>query len=585
MASFYPTTNDCQVVKVTSWTGSGTSKRVSAYDVISGLNAQKYYFPIINEEDITPVFGAWNATYAQYADSVVVAKTAKDSATQKYYIYDTEAYPGKLDSVKNIFGSSSLYHAILMGNGSSAGEAASVMELIQQFLFTNFGCPIESSYTTLDAGTSRYFMDVTTHIGYETGGNLKTSGSGHWYQWNLPIAVISGSTTRICNLRMNGSPDTNNLVYFTIRRENSWDAYPAITYDPYTPPSSGNPYPNIPDSAPGGGNGPGIGGSDSNPVPPLPSISAVGTGMCRLYNPTVSQLIDLGAWLWGSGLDLTQLKKIFQDPMDIILGCSIFPVAMPGNTTEHIMFGNLDSEVSAKVVSSQYTTRDLGTIQIPETYNSYLDYSPYTKIQLYLPYIGMKQLNTDEVMGKTLGVVYSIDLLSGACVAHVYVESQLMYEFGGTCNTQIPLTARDYTATVQSLVGIVAGAAVAGFAVATLPESVPLAAGATGAVGAFIGNSVKNTVSAKPTVEHASAIGGSTGIMASQHAYVIMEVPNLCHPPNQEHFTGYPGFIYGKVSDFQGYTKFINFEFINIHATEPELQELQDWFMNKGVRI
>lgn len=346
-----------------------------------------------------------------------------------------------------------------------------------------------------------------------------------------------------------------------------------------------NPYPNIPDSESGGGDGPGIGSSDVNPVPPVPSISAVGSGMCRLYNPTVSQLIDLGAWLWGNGLDLTQLKKIFTDPMDIILGCSIFPVAMPGETTEHIMFGNLDSEVSAKVVSSQYTTRDLGTIEIPETYNSYLDYSPYTKIQLYLPYIGMKQLNTDEVMGKTLGVVYSIDLLSGACVAHVYVESQLMYEFGGTCNTQIPLTARDYTATVQSLLGIVGGAITAGVAAFALPEAIPAAAGAAGVIGGMAINSAKQTVGAKPTIEHASGIGGSTGIMASQHAYVIMEVPNLCHPPNQEHFTGYPGFIYGKVSDFEGYTKFINFEFINIHATEPELQELQDWFMNKGVRI
>lgn len=346
-----------------------------------------------------------------------------------------------------------------------------------------------------------------------------------------------------------------------------------------------NPYPNIPDSEPGGGDGPGIGSSDVNPVPPVPSISAVGSGMCRLYNPNVSQLIDLGAWLWGNGLDLTQLKKIFTDPMDIILGCSIFPVAMPGETTEHIMFGNLDSEVSAKVVSSQYTTRDLGTIEIPETYNSYLDYSPYTKIQLYLPYIGMKQLNTDEVMGKTLGVVYSIDLLSGACVAHVYVESQLMYEFGGTCNTQIPLTARDYTATVQSLLGIVGGAITAGVAALALPEAIPAAAGAAGVIGGMAINTAKQTVGAKPTIEHASGIGGSTGIMASQHAYVIMEVPNLCHPPNQEHFTGYPGFIYGKVSDFEGYTKFINFEFIKIHATQPELEELRDWFMNKGVRI
>ena len=347
-----------------------------------------------------------------------------------------------------------------------------------------------------------------------------------------------------------------------------------------------NPYPNIEPSTTGGGDGTGTDSSDSNPVPSLPSISAVGTGLCRLYNPTVSQLRDLGAWMWGSGLDLDALKKIFADPVDAILGCSIFPVAMPrSENPESIIFGNIDSGVSAHVVTAQYTTRDLGTIEIDEMYNSYLDYAPYTKVQIFLPYIGMKTLNTDEVMGKTLGVVYSIDLLSGGCVAHVYIESQLMYEFGGTCNTQIPLTARDYTATVQGLLGILGGSVAAGVAAFALPEAIPAVAGAAGLVGGLAMNAAKQTVASKPTVEHASGIGGSTGIMSSQKAYVLIERPRLCHPENQEHFTGYPGFLYRAVNELEGFTKFVNFEFVRIHATEPELDELREWFMEKGVRI
>lgn len=356
-----------------------------------------------------------------------------------------------------------------------------------------------------------------------------------------------------------------------------------------------NPYPNIPDSDTSSGDGPGTDTSDANPVPLLPSVSAIGTGMCRLYNPTVAQLIDLGVWLWGSGLDLTQLKKIFADPMDVILGCSVFPVSMPTlDDPQTIIFGNIDSQISSRVVSSQYTPYDLGQIDVTSYYNSYLDFSPYTKMQIYLPFIGMKSLNVDEFMStadvaKRIGVTYSIDLLSGACVAHIYLNvgstSTLLYEFGGTCNTQIPLNSRDYTATVQSLLGIVGGSVAAGVAAFMLPESIPAVVGAAGAVGGMVMNAAKNTVASKPTVEHAGGIGGSTGIMGSRKAYLIIERPNLCHPENQEHFTGYPGFLYRTVNQLDGYTKFINFELQNIHATEPELEEIKEWFTVKGVLL
>lgn len=434
-------------------------------------------------------------------------------------------------------------------------------------------------------------LDPAMEYNNDWGDMCKWIAATSGFQMYIPIYRSDGYLYT-CIYLHDAGVDPNRYVSTQVARYLLSSALPATGLTPTNP---ANPYPSIPDSGVAGGGGSGTDTSDSNPVPLLPSVSAIGTGMCRLYNPTVAQLIDLGAWLWGSGLDLTQLKKIFSDPMDVILGCSVFPVSMPTETTpQTIIFGNIDSQISSRVVSSQYTSYDLGQIDVTSYYNSYLDFSPYTKMQIYLPFIGMKSINVDEFMStadvaKRIGVTYSIDLLSGACVAHIYLNvgstSTLLYEFGGTCNTQIPLNSRDYTATVQSLLGIVGGSAAAGVAAFMLPEAIPAVVGAAGVVGGMVMNAAKNTVASKPTVEHAGGIGGSTGIMGSRKAYLIIERPNLCHPENQEHFTGYPGFLYRTVNQLNGYTKFINFELQNIHATEPELEEIKEWFTVKGVLL
>lgn len=360
--------------------------------------------------------------------------------------------------------------------------------------------------------------------------------------------------------------------------------------------STANPYPNVEDSDTGGGEGDAGGTSDTIPVPSLPTISALGSGLIQLYNPSSSQLAAFGRWLWagsGAGLDLEDLKKVFNDPMDMILGLSIFPVAIPSSGNDYIKMGNVSSTVSAPVASAQYTTRDMGTLDINRYYNSYLDYAPYTKVQIFLPYIGIKQLNTDEVMGKTLGLKYAVDLLSGACVAHITVNGSLMYEFGGTCNAQVPLTGRDMTSVLQSLVGAVAGGAmIIGGLAAGAGAGAGAVAGATAtgavnasAIGAGLIGSARSVLGMKPTVEHASGIGGTTGYMSSQTPFLIIERPRLCHPENQEHFTGYPGFIYRRVGDCEGFTKFVNVELTRIHATKEELEELENWFVNRGVRL
>lgn len=359
--------------------------------------------------------------------------------------------------------------------------------------------------------------------------------------------------------------------------------------------SAGNPYPNIPDSGSEGGEGTGDFNGDTISEPSLPSKSAMGSGLVQLYNPTVSQLRSFGQWLWNAnGFDLNDLKRVFNDPMDMIIGLSIFPVTPTvSDTPDTIKLGNIDSGVSTNVLSSQFKRIDLGTINLEEVYNSYLDYAPYTKVQIYLPFIGIRDLDCDDVMGKAIHLTYSIDMLSGACVAHIIVNGSTMYEYGGSCNEQVPLTARDLTTIFSGIASVVAtgaGSAVAISAgIAALPAEASAAAviGTAGAGVVGAGSSIaRNVISSKPNVEHASGIGGTTGYLSCKKPYLIVQRPRLCHPDNQEHFTGYPGFIYvSSLSQLEGFTKMVNVELTRIHATDEELQEIGEWLMSKGVRI
>lgn len=362
-----------------------------------------------------------------------------------------------------------------------------------------------------------------------------------------------------------------------------------------------DPEPNIDPSDTGGGGGDGYPDSGHSEEPDLPTLSALGSGLVQLYNPTVSQLRALGVWLWNNdGLDLTDLKRLWSDPMDVILGLSIFPAQPEVESNDsYIQFGNLTSTVQAKKVTNQYLKYSLGKVFVKRALNSYLDYAPYTRIQLYLPYIGIKAIDTDDVMNKWVKIKYSIDFLSGACVAHVMTcktengTYDTMYEFGSSINSMVPIVARDYTSLIQSVANLavmgIAGLWSAGGA-ARAAETAggavkAFGAGAASTIAAGVAASARNAASMKPTVEHGSGITGTTGLMASQEAFFIINRPNLCKPDKQEHFTGYPGFIYRVCKTLRGYTKFVNIEINNILATDAELEEIEDWLVNRGVRL
>lgn len=245
----------------------------------------------------------------------------------------------------------------------------------------------------------------------------------------------------------------------------------------------------------GGGTGIFDDTSDEIPIPPLPSISASGCGLVTLFRPTLSELQELGDYLWTNLKDFIEnLNKLFMNPMDYIISLNILPCIPAVNSPREINIGSVTTSITMSPVVSQWFELDCGSVTISEYWGSALDYAPNTRISLFLPFIGSVSLNTDEVMGKRISLLYRIDLLSGQCVAMVTVHSDadaVYYQYTGECAVSVPLTGADWSRIYSAAIGAIGAAVTGGIAAGAAGAA---AGGATSALaGANAAEAAANT--------------------------------------------------------------------------------------------
>lgn len=340
-------------------------------------------------------------------------------------------------------------------------------------------------------------------------------------------------------------------------------------------------------SGPGGGQGTFDGTGDDIDIPGLPTLSAVDTGFITLFNPTLGQLQSLANYMWSDLFSLDTFKKLFANPMDAILGLSIVPVAVPNGGTKDVTVGNISTGVSMTVAARQYVEVDCGSLDVQEYWGAYLDYDPYTKCSLYLPYIGTHPIATDDVMGKIVHVVYHVDILSGACTAFVKCGGSVLYQFIGQVASSIPITGDNFTNVINGVLNI---AGSIGTMVATSGFSAPAAAAKAGLSTAYkaghmlgAGSSIaQDVMSMKPQVEHSGGLSGTGGMLSVQVPYMILERPNQAIPARQNEFMGYPAYITATLGDLSGYTEVEHIHLENIPCTEDEANEILS-FLENGV--
>ena len=327
------------------------------------------------------------------------------------------------------------------------------------------------------------------------------------------------------------------------------------SYDPSTPHTPYNP-----PSTEGGGGTPDLQpAEDTIPAPQTPSSYVTTNALFTLYNPTAADLTNLANFLWSPAWSIDTFKKIFANPLDCILGLMVMPYLTVDVGTKNMSVGNIDSGVAMRYFTKQFCDFDCGNFTIEEFYKSYLDYAPYTKVNIFLPYIGDQQLNTDEVMGKSINVKYRFDLASGDCVAFVSVDSSVLYSFSGNCAARLPLSGNNYGGLLPSITGAVVASG-------SMAAGVP----ALGAASALAVSSMKQDI------RHTGSISGSAGLMGVQTPYLIITRPRQAIPIGQNSFTGYPSFITESLGGLNGYTEVESCHLEHIPCTDEELKEIEN---------
>ena len=330
------------------------------------------------------------------------------------------------------------------------------------------------------------------------------------------------------------------------------------------------------------------GGEPSTPTPQdhitdssLPTLSGLNLGVVTLYLPTTEQLRAIASFLWSDNV-LDNFKKYFNNFADNLLNLFVLPYHPSGLLTRTFKVGNMVSEITdVEYTTQRFYDKDMGSINIKKLWDSYLDFSPYTKIEIFLPYLGLHSLGIDEIMcpakmdgtlqrglGSVLSVVYRLDVLTGVIVAKIKINGEIRYQFEGKVGANIPLTGQTYASMVQGIVTAGAGL-ISTVATGGLTAPLSAAAAVTGTINA-----------SKPTVERIGNISGDASMLATDVPYVVITRPNKPMLEEQEKYTGFPSYKSGTLNNFSGLTICEDVHVEGISCTEEERNVIVDWLKN-----
>lgn len=326
----------------------------------------------------------------------------------------------------------------------------------------------------------------------------------------------------------------------------------------------------------------------SNPgAPDETSASVIGSGLVRAYKITKSNLASLAECMYGTTL-FGLITNLAINPLDFIVSLNIFPTAPSVGSDTHLMLGKwectdsgtgLGANVLGKPLTSQFKVIDFGSVDIYENWGSFLDYT-HTQIELYLPFIGMVDIDTAEVMNGSIALSYTIDFLTGMCVANVNcnrtvelpdgrVKNQKsQHSFQGNCAMTVPLSQQSFGNILGSLIN----------------------AGTAGMRGglAGVGISVASDVASggfKPSVTTKGSISANAGYCAVTFPYVRLTRPISGEPDSFQEVEGYPSYIDSKLADCDDLCICANIDLHSITgATDSEIERIRQMCL-EGVHV
>lgn len=350
------------------------------------------------------------------------------------------------------------------------------------------------------------------------------------------------------------------------------------------------PDPNAPGgySGPAGGDGTFDNSSIDIPVPGLPPDTLLNCGIVKMYQPTEAEMRQFMNFIYTSPQSIIDsFKNIWVNPMDSIISFTVSPIQPSVGTAEEVKFCGVGSNISMNPLSSQYAHISCGSLSKQSILNAFfgsaLDYSNYTHVELFLPFIGFVPLPADEVINAGLSIEYNLDYLTGECVAFVHVTkdmivgrddssdhpdnppndmhiSSVLHTYKGNFLASAPLTGNNYQNLYQSVLNSVTsiGTGLASSMTGNI-------AGGIAGVASTIGS---NLLGQKVSYQRSGTLAGNGGQLGEYTPYLLIERPIQSLSSDFVDKRGYPSNCCDIIINAKGYFEIIPGTF------QPELDLL-----------
>nr|DAM81295.1 MAG TPA: hypothetical protein [Caudoviricetes sp.] len=304
-------------------------------------------------------------------------------------------------------------------------------------------------------------------------------------------------------------------------------------------------------------------------------------GLYTLWHPSADNLQKLGAFLYGSTTQGT-IASIIGDPINAIIQLTEWAVTPVDGPVKSPVICNIGAtELKMPTIPNQFMQFDCGTIEIPREYHDFRDYEPYTRLSLFLPFVGDVNISTNDcVTPHKIHVIYNIDFLSGVACAEVLIDEDVRYAYQAAMCAAVPVTSSDASRLIASIIGAAVGTVSGG----VMGGIVGGTAGSRMASRALIGGVSEVAMSPINGIQtqRTGSISANTGLLGEMKPYVLVTRPISVVADQYKSLLGQPYQLDGTLGSRKGFVKVREVHLDGITATEAEKTEIEQ-MLKEGV--
>lgn len=295
---------------------------------------------------------------------------------------------------------------------------------------------------------------------------------------------------------------------------------------------------------------------------------------------------------------LDNLNYLFTEPSQFFISLKAYPFDIKeyynnSLTLQKVKMGKAqmkvgDQDVSAPALYGYPQYKYLGKFKITRKFNNYLDFSPYTKIEMYLPFAGIITLDTNVVTDKEIRILLAVDFDTGKANYYLVRHEDSQGEYDGDiiqtveCQMGIDIPLGSYNANEQMKNVLLTGVSFIGGAVSSI------ATGNVTSLATTSLNAISGTFKAlQERVTKGGVSSGSNNLMTPYHPYLIITRPTYGSngPDDYVAYKGRPLFKNCRLGDLKGFTVCNDFHLENFgSATESEINSI-DALLKEGIII